>query len=305
MKYLALTLTTVIFTFLGGVLVAGATSHGGYIPLAPLPGTLDPKIGEVTLTSYLSGMIKLLIAVAGSLAFVMMVIGGTQYVAGGISPSAQKTARDRITNAIIGLVLTLVSYLILLSINPKLVEFNLTLPPIVPKEAPLENLVSTGTFEGNSWNDDSVARKELADANVEVQRTKSCAFIGDTSCTSLAGLGSSAIEGLKKLSAGCNASAGGLVSTNAGPCKVVVTGGTEYWLHGNRSTDRGTNPTKHGVGNSVVDLSIQNAALNSYIRKFPADIDFGCAVGPHYRIGSAIYVDERIKGNPPHWHVCY
>jgi hypothetical protein len=73
---------------------------------------------------------KLIIAVAGGLAVLMMIIGGTQYVAAGVTLDAKSGAKDRIQNAAIGLALTLASYLILVSINPKLVQFNLNLPPI-------------------------------------------------------------------------------------------------------------------------------------------------------------------------------
>ncbi|MGB2580286.1 MAG: hypothetical protein WBC83_01160, partial [Minisyncoccia bacterium] len=54
----------------------------------------------------------------------------TQYVAAGIAPSAKQDAKERILNALIGLTLVLTSYLILNSINPGLVQFNFSLPPI-------------------------------------------------------------------------------------------------------------------------------------------------------------------------------
>lgn len=139
MKYLAFIVTALIITLFGGMLIAAAQTSENYVLLAPLPiGENGSSPTTTTLPAYLAGMLKLLIATAGALAVLMMIIGGTQYVAAGVTPDAKSTAKDRITNAAIGLALTLASYLILVSINPKLVEFDLALPPIQPRVLPTE-----------------------------------------------------------------------------------------------------------------------------------------------------------------------
>ncbi|OHA84413.1 MAG: hypothetical protein A2937_01605 [Candidatus Yonathbacteria bacterium RIFCSPLOWO2_01_FULL_47_33b] len=102
-----------------------------YTPLAPLPiGEGGTTPDTYTLSSYLVGAIKLLVAAGGAIAVLMLIIRGTQYVAAGINPSAKSDAKERIMGALIGLTLVLTSYLILNSIDPRLVEFNLTLPPV-------------------------------------------------------------------------------------------------------------------------------------------------------------------------------
>src|SRR3989344_3814898 len=110
----------------GGVLVAHAQ---GYTPLVSLPGATQEGV-STNMSAYLSGVIKLLIALGGAISILMAIIGGTQYVAAGIAPSAKEDAKNRITNAFIGLALILASYLILNSINPKLVQFGFMLPPV-------------------------------------------------------------------------------------------------------------------------------------------------------------------------------
>lgn len=121
-------LTASLATLLIG---AGVAHAQDYTPLAPLPlGAGGAQLNTYTLSSYLSGAIKLLIALGAGLAVVMAVIGGTQYVASGIAPQAKNDAKERILNAFIGLALILTSYLILNSIDPNLVKFNLTLPPV-------------------------------------------------------------------------------------------------------------------------------------------------------------------------------
>lgn len=65
----------------------------------------------------------------GILAMFMIVIGGVQYVAAGAAgnPENTKDALNRITMAIGGLILALSSWLILNTINPKLLDFELNL----------------------------------------------------------------------------------------------------------------------------------------------------------------------------------
>ena len=71
------------------------------------------------------------LTLAIALAFVMIVVGGIQYSTSFADPGAKKAGLDRIYGALIGLVLALVSYLILNTINTSLV----TPPPLTP--APL------------------------------------------------------------------------------------------------------------------------------------------------------------------------
>ena len=101
----------------------------GYTPLVDLPGVTDVT-KSTDMSAYISGAIKLLIALGGALSILMAIIGGTQYVAAGIAPSAKEDAKNRIANAFIGLTLILTSYLILNSINTMLVGGGFTLPPV-------------------------------------------------------------------------------------------------------------------------------------------------------------------------------
>ena len=134
MKYVLSIFIGIIFTTLFGVFVAHAQN---YTPLAPLPlGEGGTPLTTYTISSYLGGMLKLLIALGAGVSILVAIIGGTQYVAAGIAPSAKQDAKERILNALIGLTLVLTSYLILNSINPGLVQFNFSLPPIGTSPAP-------------------------------------------------------------------------------------------------------------------------------------------------------------------------
>jgi hypothetical protein len=270
------------FAFGGGVLVASAQT---YVPLAPLPiGAGGATPATYTLSSYLTGAIKLLVASAGAVAVVMLIIGGTQYVAAGINPSAKGDAKERIWNAIIGLTLVLTSYLILNSIDPRLVQFNLALPPVGAMPTSPTAITASPTAPpppSGVWPDDANERSQLAARGVGV-KTPTCTTIGQTGCTSVSGLGQSAINGLGSLKSSCSG------------CSITVTGGTEYWLH--------SATTRHRPGNSVVDIRRGSSpALDAKIVTGTALGAGSCSnLGQRYSLNGAIYVNEG-----GHWHVCY
>ena len=135
MKYFPSIIASLVLSLGVGVLVAHAQ---GYIPLAPLPGTFTEAGGTKTtnLSTYLSGMLTLIIALGGALAILMAIIAGTKYVAAGISPDAKSTAKSDLMNACIGLALILSPCLILNSINPELVQSTLLELKPVTRVAP-------------------------------------------------------------------------------------------------------------------------------------------------------------------------
>ena len=96
-----------------------------YTLLQPLPveGGFLKDSKNVTLEEYLTWAFRFVLALAGFLAVMMIVIGGVEYIISGASESMRGEAKKRIENAIWGLVMALVSYLVLYTINPSLVNF--------------------------------------------------------------------------------------------------------------------------------------------------------------------------------------
>ena len=96
-----------------------------YNLLAPLPGgtgRIETSNGFIT---YGSQLFWFLLSAAIILALVMMVIGGVEYVGAAGNTSFLGDAKDRIINALLGLILALAAWLILNTINPELVNFQL------------------------------------------------------------------------------------------------------------------------------------------------------------------------------------
>lgn len=90
----------------------------------------DTKIGELLSALYNFGVV-----IAGISALIMFTYGGVRYLTSAGSSSAISDARQKMTNALIGLALIASSYLILYAINP---DFTLTLsedriPSLGPK----------------------------------------------------------------------------------------------------------------------------------------------------------------------------
>ncbi|PJE64207.1 MAG: hypothetical protein COU90_03860 [Candidatus Ryanbacteria bacterium CG10_big_fil_rev_8_21_14_0_10_43_42] len=101
-----------------------------YNLLAPLPGgtaSIDTSNGFIT---YISQIFWFLLSAAGILAVLMLIFAGAEYVGAAGNPSVINDAKSRIFNAILGLLLALTAYLILITINPNLINLKLTVPPI-------------------------------------------------------------------------------------------------------------------------------------------------------------------------------
>ncbi len=79
-----------------------------------------------SIPSFISGLYDYAIGISGTLAIIMIIYGGIKYLASGGNESALGDAKDRVTNAIWGLLLLAGSYLVLNTINPQLVSLNFT-----------------------------------------------------------------------------------------------------------------------------------------------------------------------------------
>ncbi|MGB3922009.1 MAG: pilin [Minisyncoccia bacterium] len=280
MKYL-IGATLSLFLFIG---LASFSFAQDYQLLQPLPiGTGGTEARTITPTQYISGMFMLIIGIAGVLAVIMIIVGGIKYMTTD-AMGAKSDAKKTIQNAIFGLLLALGAWIILYSIGgDRLTNFTISLDAIPAAS-------TTPPIQREPWPDDSALRRALLQNGITVQRTTSCLWVGQTACTSLSDIGGTVIAGLGTLRANCPT------------CMIVINGGTEYWLHGNGSRVLADNPTDHRPGGGAVDLD-NTTTLNRFVLDNGQEITGrnNCSnVGPAYRIGNAIYVNEFN-----HWHVCY
>lgn len=269
-----------------------------YEVLAPIPGTglegtIDTKYNKDTnpcpFGNYLNIMIKIIIGFAAVLAMVMIVSGGIQYMTSELV-SSKEAGKEQIQHAIFGLIIALGSFLILNTINPKLLDACLNQLPIaeivvddsVP-QTPINGKYCTNTQGTNGgylanadWTTIAGAIKTLPAGFVSNHPGKDCTKVGEQNCTSLRGLNMSILEKIK------------VKCTNCGT--ITVTAGTECWLHGGAKQS-----TTHHPNSSTIDLSIRsNEKLNTYIRTgtkenswYQKDGVYYLSEGDHWHVGSA------------------
>lgn len=120
--YIAIILT-LFFVFCAHVL-----AQAEYKLASPLPGGGDaiPSTGNPIIT-YMEYLFPFLLSVAAIAALIQLIIGGIQYTASAGNPSLISNAKNRMTQALLGLILAGLSVLILRLINPNLVRLHLDL----------------------------------------------------------------------------------------------------------------------------------------------------------------------------------
>lgn len=87
-----------------------------YAPLVPLPGIGTPT----SFPAYLVGLYELALMSIGIFAMMMILYGGFKYMTSAGNPALMGDAKDAIWSAIFGLILALLSWLILGTVNPEL-----------------------------------------------------------------------------------------------------------------------------------------------------------------------------------------
>jgi len=283
-----------------------ASAQDGVLLLEPELVSLGvDEEGRVTsLGEYLNGLFLLGIGLASGLAVIYITIGGVQYMV--TASSDNKTAaREKIMAAVSGLLLALASFVILNTINPDLLEFNIqdAINDAVTGAKALQGDPPFGA-PGDEWGPGdagNLARAALiAIAGDRISfNNPECKNIGDRNCTSLAGINQRLNLAMKGLTDRCG-------------CAMRISGGTEYWLHGNGSQDPRTNPTRHKPGNATVDLT-SLIVLNTYIMEghteFDNPLSLGCPTGTGFeRVQKdGITFQWEPKGcndsTGNHWHV--
>lgn len=96
--------------------------------LETLPNFQYVPSPSADLTSYLQWVLAFGISLAGILAVFMIVIGGIEYITAYGNPTRLESAKNRIEQALLGLLLAIGAWLILYTINPNLIKGTLIFP---------------------------------------------------------------------------------------------------------------------------------------------------------------------------------
>lgn len=134
------------------------------IPDAGVTCTEGQTIKEMDIVGFVGYVFKFSIALAAFLAVLMIMWGGFEYMTSE-TPFGKSDGKDRITNAIVGLLGILSSYLILATIDPRLVEIYTDIPAI---KIDTRDAIS---FQNQLYNDIANLDKEtILEANTLTQK---------------------------------------------------------------------------------------------------------------------------------------
>gem|GEM_PF-4615331 len=171
----------------------------GYTFLAPLPTAESQSF--TSLADYMVYIYITLIGLAIIFAVIMVVWGGVQYVLGALT-SDKEGGKKKIQMAVLGLLLVLLSYLILLAINPMLLKVGLNIQHIT---LPGRSDSGSDTDDGGGGNDNG----DPNDGNDNLGRGN-CSVLPEGNHCSTSALSSSFPGREKTMSSICNLeSAGG------------------------------------------------------------------------------------------------
>ena len=134
-----------IFVFAPIPLVMAAETKP-YVPLTPLPNADRPltDVSGTGLSTYLGNTYKLGVGIATVLAVLMIMWGGIEYMSTD-AMGGKEAGKERINNAIFGLLLALGSWIILRTINVQFINTTLNIAEVKPQtgdsSVPLESSV--------------------------------------------------------------------------------------------------------------------------------------------------------------------
>lgn len=131
-------LLALLFIFVFPLLIVSAAPDLEYTPMEPIPGFEASSVKGETFVTFISNLYKFGIWTVGICALIMIAIGGYMYAASGGNNASMEKAKGFITDAIVGLILALLAYLILYIINPELVKIKMAaaVPPPTPPTVP-------------------------------------------------------------------------------------------------------------------------------------------------------------------------
>lgn len=135
-----------------------------FVPLAEIPGLTKGVVANSEgLAMFFNNLYKYLIGFAAMLAIIEIIWGGLE-ISTKDSVSKQSDGRERITQAIFGLILVLSPVLVFSIINPSILNLSLNLRPINLAVPPTTVPSSGGTCDPTTNTNNATCRQQLADS---------------------------------------------------------------------------------------------------------------------------------------------
>lgn len=117
----------------------------GFVPLAEIPGLTKGVTADTAgLANFFNNLYKFAVGMAATLAVIMIIWGGLEYSTQD-SVSKKSDGKERIFNAIYGLILVLSPVLVFSIINPSILNLSINIPPLDTKTVDLDAIINTKT----------------------------------------------------------------------------------------------------------------------------------------------------------------
>ena len=213
----------------------------------------------------------------------MIIWGGIQYITSEL-PGVKGEGKKRISDAILGLLVALGAWLLLYTINPSLINTNVNIAGTTITGVDVPQVAINGKFcgiydDGAPWDTATAGpiMRSSIPAGISVPKGE-CTKVGEPNCTSTRTF-------LYIIP--------GIIKQKCPTCQIVITGGTECWLHGLGS--------RHKPNDTGVDFRA-TPTLNEYITgntAFPTD------PGPYPKDGMSFLAEQpnqTINTTAGHWH---
>jgi hypothetical protein len=134
-KVKLLILFLLLFFFLGASFILAQRPLE--ITYPEIPGAPAPVSTKTTLPDYINYIFQFSLFLGALISLGSFIYGGFRYLTSAGSPSVQKDAKSQISAGLLGLIILFSAYLILNTINPRLVAFEVSLPGQAPTALPV------------------------------------------------------------------------------------------------------------------------------------------------------------------------
>src|SRR6266481_8825422 len=126
-----------------------------FIPLTSLPGLSSVSASSLSLPAFINNLYRLSIGAAAFFAVIQIAWAGFIFLSSADSISKNTKAKQKITNAVIGLVLVLSPYVVFSVINPKILDISLNFSGLQTKNGTTSSngAASTATSPPNTTSD--------------------------------------------------------------------------------------------------------------------------------------------------------
>lgn len=154
-----------------------AFADDAFVPLTSLPGLSQTVASSISLPSFINNLYRIAIGIAAFFAVVQFMQAGYLFMNSADSISKNTKARQKIMNAVIGLVLVLSPYVVFSIINPSILNISLDFTGLKSDNGTGADVQSTATTDSTLETQGAAACQAFSSVSL-VSKTTTCSDSG-------------------------------------------------------------------------------------------------------------------------------